>query len=142
TIDLRTAPPRLGFHGNAFAGGGALGLNRFGGALSYGAERWSIGGGISRAAYTKGIHGNDAAENSSYRGRFDARPWRGGEMSVRVYGSDSFVRLNSSPDRFGAMPPPNAGIIDARDGVNFTADSDDSDDTQRAKFFNGQIVLS
>jgi outer membrane cobalamin receptor len=142
TIDLRTAPPQLGFHGNAFAGVGGLGMNRFGGGLSYAAERWSLGGGISRMAYTKGIDGNDDADNISYRTRFDAKPWRGGDISVRLYGSSSFVRLNSDPDTFGVLPPTNATIIDADEGVNFIADTDDPDNTQRAKFFNGQVVVS
>jgi outer membrane receptor protein involved in Fe transport len=33
-------------------------------------------------------------------------------------------------------------VIDAREGVNFIPDVDDPDDTQRSRFFNGQIVLN
>lgn len=142
TIDLRTAPTPNGFHGNAFAGFGGLGMNRFGGGVSYGSDRWSLGGGISRMAVTDGIDGNDDADNLSVRGRFDAKPWNKANISVRLYNSNSFVRLNSDPDTFGSLPPTNATIIDAEEGVNFVADADDPDNTQRSKFFIGQIVFN
>jgi len=142
TIDIRSAAVRKGFHGNAFAGIGGLGMNRFGGGISFGGERWSLGGGISRSAVTKGIDGDDDADNISSRGRFDAKPWRGANVSVRLYNSNSFVRLNSDPDTFGALPPTNATIIRADEGVNFISDTDDPDNTQRSKFLNGQVVFA
>ncbi len=142
TIDLQTAPARSGFHGNAFAAAGGLGMNRFGGGVSYGSDKWSLGGGISRIAFTKGIDGDDDADNISVRGRFDAKPWNKATLSVRLYNSNSFVRLNSDPDTFGILPPTNATIINAEEGINFISDTDDPDNTQRSKFLNGQIVFS
>jgi len=49
--------------------------------------------------------------------------------------------LNSNPDTLNALFS-NRGIIDADEGVNFTPDADDPDDSQRSRFFNGQFVVS
>ena len=42
----------------------------------------------------------------------------------------------------GILPPTNATIIDAQQGVNFVFDTDDPDSTQESDFFNGQLVVN
>jgi outer membrane receptor protein involved in Fe transport len=144
TIDFQTPAPPSGWHGQVSGAGGGLGFGRFRGNVSYGTDdaKYGFNTGISRTVYTKGIDGNDDANNTNWQGRFDAKPTSRTSISARFFFSDAFVKLNSDPDTFGTLPPTNATIIDAIEGANFVADVDDPDNTQDSNFFNGQFVIN
>lgn len=143
TVDFQTPKPRSGWHGNVSGAFGGLGLKRFRAGISnsFFGDRLGFNVGGSRTDYSKGIDGDDDAENSSFQTRIEARPFDKTSISGRIFVSDAKVRLNSSPDTFGALPDPTA-IIDARSGINFIPDADDPDSLQRSKFFSGQIVVT
>lgn len=144
TIDLQTPSPQPGPHGQVSYAGGGLGLHRFRGNLTDGTRdgKFGFNAAVARTAFTEGIDGNDNAHNTNFQGRLQFQPTFDTNISARFFVSDAFVRLNSDPDTLGGLPPTNAGIITARPGVNFTADVDDPDNTQRSKFLNGHVSVS
>jgi iron complex outermembrane receptor protein len=141
-IDLKTPAPTNGFHGQVSGAAGGLGLGRFRANVSDSTDSGDLGfnAAVSRTVYTKGVDGDDDAKNTNVQGRVDIRPFASTRISGRLFFSDAFVRLNSNPDTISA-PASNFGVIDAREGVNFVPDADDPDDTQRSRFFNGQILF-
>ncbi|CAN5762389.1 TonB-dependent receptor [soil metagenome] len=144
TIDFQTPKPQSGLHGNISGAFGDLGLGRFRGNISDGTTDGKFGFniGVSRTVYTKGIDGEDDAHNTNFQTRIEYNPFEATNISARFFVSDAYVRLNSSPDTFGTLPPSNATIIDANQGVNFVFDQNDADNFQKSKFFNGQLVLT
>lgn len=143
TVDFRTPEAREGVHGQVSGAAGGLGLGRFRGNLSYGIaeDLFGISGGLSRTAYTKGIDGEDNAGNTNFQTRVDFNPFSSTTFSGRIFLSDAKVRLNSSPDTFGPLPPATT-IIDAREGVNFISDVNDPDSLQKARAFTGQFTAT
>ena len=143
TLDFQTPRTGPGVHGQIGGAFGGLGLGRFRSNLSYGSSdhKFGIGGGVSRTAYTKGIDGNDNAANTNFQTRVDYNPFSKTNLSGRFFVSDANVRLNSSPDTVGPLPPTTT-IIDAREGVNFVPDVDDPDSIQDSRFFTGQFFVT
>jgi outer membrane receptor protein involved in Fe transport len=143
-VDFRTPEAETGTHGQIGGAFGGLGLGRFRGNISHGTNdgRFGIGAGLSRTVYTKGVDGNDRAENTNFQGRIDARPFDKTMVSGRFFFSDANVHLNSNPDTAGPLPASNAVIIDAIPNVNFVPDVDDPDDLQKSRFFSGQFVIN
>ena len=143
-IDFQTPAPQQGWHGQFSGAAGGLGLGRFRGNISDGSSDGKLGFnlGVSRTVYTKGIDGDDDANNTNLQTRIEFRPTSRTNLSGRFFFSDAFVRLNSNPDTTLNVPASNFGIIDAREGINFVPDADDPDDTQKSRFFDGQLVLS
>lgn len=144
TIDFRTPEARSGTHGQIGGALGGLGLGRFRGNISHGTSdgKFGIGAGISRTVYWDGIDGDDRAANTNLQTRFDANPFAKTSISGRIFFSDANVRLNSSPDTKGSPPSANSTIIDARAGVNFVFDANDPDNSQKSRFFDGQLVVN
>jgi vitamin B12 transporter len=142
TIDFQTPKPQNGWHGQIGGAFGGLGLGRFRGNTSYGTDKFGFNIGVSRTSYTKGIDGEDDANNTNFQSRIEYNPFTKTNISARFFLSDADVRLNSSPDTFGVLPVSNATILDAKQGVNFVFDANDPDNKQKSKFFNGQIVLT
>lgn len=144
TVNFITPTARKGWHGQLSGNFGELGFGRFRGVTSYGSDdgKYGLNIGFSRTAFTKGIDGEDNANNTSFQPRFDLKPTNRTNISARFYFSDAFVRLNSSPDTLGTLPPDNTTIIDAREGVNFVADANDPDNFQKARFFSGVFSVS
>ncbi len=142
-LNFQTPRPAQGFHGQVSGAAGGLGLGRFRTNLSYGTpdSKFGISGAVSRTAYTEGIDGDDNAGNTNAQSRVEFRPFSSTKLSGRFFVSDAKVRLNSSPDTFGVLPPA-ATIIDAREGINFTPDVDDPDSVQKSRFFVGQFAAS
>lgn len=140
TIDFQTPSAREGIHGQVSGAAGGLGLGRFRGNISYGDadQKFGVSGAISRTAFTKGIDGEDNAGNTNFQSRFDYNPFSKTNLSARFFVSDANVRLNVSPDTFGAMPP-TTDVIDARENVNFLPDQNDPDSIQDSRFFTGQF---
>ena len=143
-VDFHTPTARSGTHGQIGGAFGGLGLGRFRGNISHGLNngKFGIGAGVSRTVYTKGIDGDDDAHNTNFQSRIDANPWEKTSISGRIFYSDANVKLNSSPDTFGTLPATNATIIDAKRGVNFVFDANDPDNSQKSRFFDGQIVIN
>jgi iron complex outermembrane receptor protein len=143
-IDLQTPQAESGTHGQIGGALGGLGLGRFRGNVSHGTagRRFGIGAGLSRTVYTRGVDGDDRAENTNFQTRMDVKPFDSTNISGRIFFSDAKVRLNSNPDTFGTLPPSNAVIIDANPNVNFIPDVNDPDDFQRSRFFSGQFVIN
>lgn len=143
-VSFETPSARKGTHGQIGGNFGGMGFGRFRGTLSHGSRngKWGIGGGVSRTAYTKGIDGDDNADNTNFQLRSDLHPTKWTTISGAFFYSNAKVRLNSSPDTFGTLPASNSTIIDADPFVNFTPDEDDPDALQRSKFFSGHINAS
>ena len=143
-VDFKTPQAESGTHGQIGGAFGGLGLGRFRGNISHGTAggRFGIGAGLSRTVYTKGVDGDDRAENTNFQTRVDAKPFSKTNISGRIFFSDAKVRLNSNPDTFGTLPPSNAVVIDAIPNVTFVPDVNDPDDFQRSRFFSGQFVIN
>jgi len=144
TIDFQTPTARSGTHGQIGGAFGGLGLGRFRGNISHGTEsgKFGITAGVSRTAYTKGIDGDDNANNTNLQTRIDANPFGKTSISGRIFFSDADVRLNTDPDTLGTLPPTNATIINAQRGINFTFDANDPDRRQDSRSFSGQFVVN
>jgi iron complex outermembrane receptor protein len=166
TIDFQTPKPQTGFHGNLSGAFGGYGLGRFRGNVSNGTAdgKFGFNFGASRTVYTKGIDGEDDANNTNIQSRIEYNPFERTNISARFFISDAFVRLNSNPNFIpSALPASAATIIDAvplsreelrryengtplnqlnRGNANFIPDANDPDNSQRSKFFNGQAVLT
>ncbi len=144
TIDLQTPLPQDGWHGQLSGAAGGLGLGRFRGNISkgFGDGKFGFNAALARTVYTKGIDGDDDANNINFQSRVEINPTEKTNLSFRAFYSDAFVALNSNPDTLGVSPPTNSGIIDAKADVNFVADANDPDNSQRSKFLNGQFVVT
>lgn len=144
TVDFQTPEARRGTHGQISGAFGGLGLGRFRGNVSHGTEsgKFGINAGLSRTVYTKGIDGDDEANNTNFQTRVDANPFSRTSISGRIFFSDADVRLNSSPDTTGALPASNATIINAIPNVTFIPDINDPDNRQDSRFFSGQFVVN
>lgn len=140
TIDLQTPGARKGTHGQIGGAFGGLGLGRFRGNLSHGADKFGVTAGVSRTAYTKGIDGQDNASNTNFQSRIDLLPTNKLVLSGRIFFSDAKVRLNASPDTFGTLPTNTSTIINANAGVNFMPDANDPDSFQRSRSLTGQFA--
>ena len=143
TVDFQTPAPPSGWHGQISGAAGGLGMGRFRGNISKGTAdgKFGFNAAVSRTVFTKGIDGNDDAQNTNLQSRADIKPWSGTDISARIFFSDAFADLNSSPDIFGTPPASTDRIINAVPGVNFVTDADDPDLSQRSRFFTGQLVL-
>lgn len=144
TVDFQTPEAKSGTHGQIGGAFGAFGLGRFRALISRGSEdgKFGITAGVSRTVYTKGIDGDDAAHNTNFQTRIDAKPFTRTTISGRLFFSDANVRLNSNPDTFGTLPASNATIISAIPRVNFSPDVNDPDALQKSRSFSGQFSVN
>lgn len=144
TVDFQTPEAKSGTHGQIGGAFGGLGLGRFRGNISHGTEsgKFGITAGVSQTAYTKGIDGDDNANNTNFQTRIDANPFSKTSISGRIFVSDADVRLNSDPDTAGLPPASSATVINAEPNVTFVPDVNDPDKIQRSKFFSGQFVVN
>lgn len=144
TVDFQTPRPQTGPHGQFSYAAGGLGLHRFRGNITDGTKDGKFGFNLAaaRTVYTKGIDGEDDAQNTNVQSRIEWNPGSRTNISGRLFISNAYIRLNSGPDTFGTLPPSNSTIIDARPGVNFVPDQNDPISNQKSRFFNGQIVLT
>jgi len=164
-VDFQTPKPQSGWHGQISGALGGLGLTRFRGNTSYGTDdgKYGFNIGASRTNYEDGIDGDDDAANNGFQGRLELNPFKNTNISARIFISDAFVNLNTTPDTIGPMPPTNATIIDAeplsiseleryasgtptaslnRGSANFIPDANDPDSVQKSKFFIGQAAVT
>ncbi len=164
TVDFQTPKPQSGFHGNVAGAFGGYGLGRFRANVSDGTKDGKIGFNLggARTVYTRGIDGQDNAHNTNFQSRVEYNPFSKTNISGRIFVTDAYVRLNSSPDTFFSTPLPSpATIIDAvslsreqleslnngqtvinRGNANFRADLNDPDAFQKSQAFTGQLALT
>ena len=164
TVNFQTPKPQSGFHGNVGGAFGGYGLGRFRANVSDGTKDGKIGFNVggARTVYTKGIDGQDDAHNTNFQSRVEYNPFSKTNVSGRIFVTDAYVRLNSSPDTFfGTVFPSPTGIIDAvplsreqlkslnngqtltnRGNANFVADLNDPDNFQKSQSFIGQLALT
>lgn len=163
-VDIQTPRPPSGFHGQFSSAFGGYGLQRYRGNVSDGTNNGKFGYtlGVSRTLYTKGIDDDDDAHNTNFQSRIEYNPTSRTNLSGRFFVSDAFVKLNSNPDTIGPLPATTT-IIDAiplaipelnryaagtpigslnRGTANFIPETNDPDNFQKSKFFNGQFVLT
>ncbi|HEX9930053.1 MAG TPA: TonB-dependent receptor [Pyrinomonadaceae bacterium] len=150
--------PRFSFLGE----GGGLGLlrgraNFAGGAFS---DKFKYSLGAQHTNLSKGVDGDDAARNTNGVAKLSFALNEKTTVSARFYGSDSFVQLNSNPDTIGVLAT--NGIIEARPlsrdelkryengtsrnqlnagNATFIPDQNDSDASQKSRFFNFHTAL-
>ena len=166
TIDFQTPKPQSGFHGQVGGAFGGYGLGRFRANVSDGTKDGKIGFNIggARTVYTKGIDGQDDAHNTNFQTRVEYNPFSKTNVSGRIFVTDAYVRLNSSPNTaFGTASPSSATILDAvplsrdelrryengtafpalnRGNANFVPDANDPDAFQKSQTFVGQLALT
>lgn len=144
TVDLQTPIPQAGWHGQVSGAAGGFGMGRFRGNVSKGTSdgRFGFNAALARTVFTKGIDGDDRANNTNFQSRAEFNPFSGTNISARFFVSDAFVALNSSPDTLDILPLSNRTIINAVPNVNFVFDADDPDASQKSRFFNGQVVIT
>ncbi|HEY6801954.1 MAG TPA: TonB-dependent receptor plug domain-containing protein [Pyrinomonadaceae bacterium] len=150
-------------HGSVLAEGGGLGMFRGRGQVAGGANNNKIvySAGFSELNVVHGIDGDDESRNTSGQGRVLFRLSPTSTLSGRIYGANSRVNLNNSPDAIGTVPA--TGIIEAvrlpiseqrryESGVpisslnvgnaNFIGAANDSDNLRKASFFSGAIAFT
>jgi iron complex outermembrane receptor protein len=140
-IDFQTPDPQQGWHGQFSSAFGGMGLSRWRGNISNATDdgKFGFNAAISRTVYTKGIDGDDNANNVNFQSKLIFQPTSKTTVSGRFFVSDAFVRLNSDPDVVSAgVPASTSVIVQAIPDVTFIPDADDPDNIQRSKFFDGQ----
>ncbi len=164
-IDFRTPTSQKGFHGELSTTFGGLGLKRVHGSVSDATSNGKFGFnlGVSRTVYSEGIDKDDDAHNTNALSRIEFNPFAKTKISVRFYGGDAFVKLNSNPDTIGNLPSSNRQIIRAvplpiseldryvrgafafqlnSGNATFIPDTNDPDAFQKSQFFGAQIALT
>jgi iron complex outermembrane receptor protein len=148
--------------GEFLAEGGGLGFVRGRAGISGGLHNKALFSAvISHNNYQDGIDGDDAAHNTS--GKAGARFVINDKTQItsRFYVSDGFVRLNSSPDTIGTLPPITSivtafalspeelhryeagtpiGSLNAN-GATFIPDADDPDSFAKSRFYDFNVAL-
>ena len=148
-------------HGNILLEGGGLGLFRGRAQVAGGNNRFLYSAGATHLNVANGIDGDDAARNTSGKGRVTLRLSPTTTLSGRLYAGTSFVQLNSNPSVIGTFPA--ATIVDAvplplaelrryeagvllgqlnLDGATFTPDANDPDASAASRFLNGAITFT
>ncbi|MCO6509440.1 MAG: TonB-dependent receptor [Aridibacter famidurans] len=138
-VDLRTAEPRRGFHGDFATEVGGLGFKRLIAGLNGGTDAFAVGGTFGRTIVSDGIDGDDDLNSNSVMARVDARPGQGTYLGGRIFASKVNFDLNSNPEALGDVT--GMGIIDAGEGVNFIADANDPDNVQESDLLGYQLRL-
>jgi iron complex outermembrane receptor protein len=131
-------------HGEVSAEGGGLGFFRGTARLAGGAwgDRLVYSAGLGHLNVMSGLDGDDRVRNTSGQGFAQLRLAPRTRLSGRVFGSGAFTGLNLSPSvPAGAAIPP-TGIVEAREGRNFTAQVNDPDSRRTSRFLAGLITLT
>ncbi len=128
--------------GNVLVEGGGLGLFRGRAHMSGGAlhDRLQGSAGLGHLNVTQGVDDQNPARNTSGQGYLAYRLSSNTQVSARLYGADSFVRLNVDPQAIGSLP--SSGIVPAVPGASFRAALADPDYSRAGRFLAGAIALS
>lgn len=151
------------FHGSLLGEGGGLGMFRGRAQVAGGADdnKLLYSAGFSQLNVANGIDGHDETRNTSGQGRVLFRLKPNITLSGRIYGANSRLELNNSPEAIGNIPP--TGIINAvplsaaeldryEAGVpafhlnvgnaTFIPAANDPDNLRKANFFSGAVVFT
>jgi iron complex outermembrane receptor protein len=103
------------FHGDVSGEGGGLGLLRGVARAAGGAwhDRLRYSGGLGHLNVMEGVDGDDRYRNSSAQGGVQIRVTPGAQFTARIFATDSFAGLNSSPSAGPAANLPPRGIVRA-----------------------------
>ena len=128
--------------GNVLLEGGGLGLFRGRAHVSGGAfgDRLQYSAGLGHLNVTRGADDRSPARNTSGQGYLSYRINPDTRISGRLYGGDSFVRLNVEPQGIGALPA--TGIVPATAGVTFQPAMADPDYSRAGRFIAGAVTLT
>jgi iron complex outermembrane receptor protein len=149
-------------YGNLLVEGGSLGHLRgrgwFGGATRN--DRIAYSGGVSHLNVRNGIDGDDPARVTNGQGGIEFRWNPQTSVSFRIYGADSFLKLNTSPQTIGNIPA--SGIVVAESlnpselrryelgtdlaqlapgAATFVPSANDPDSIRRGKFVSAGLAL-
>jgi vitamin B12 transporter len=128
--------------GSILAEGGSLGTMRgraqVAGSLMQ--DRIQYSAGLAHVNVMSGVDGDDPFRDTSVQGRIGYRLSSSTLLSARLFGADSFSKLNSSPMQTGVLPA--TGIVPAVAGVTFLPGADDPDSTHAGRFLSGALVLT
>ncbi|HUS06145.1 MAG TPA: TonB-dependent receptor, partial [Bryobacteraceae bacterium] len=127
------------FHGSFDAEGGGLGLFRSAAKGAGGAwkDRLRYTTGVSHLNVMRGIDGNDRYRNTSAQGFAQLALYPGAMLTARIYASDAYSDLNSSPYAVAASRLPNTEFVTAIANVTFIPSPDDPDSRRSARYFSG-----
>jgi iron complex outermembrane receptor protein len=147
--------------GNILLEGGSLGMFRGRAQMAGGSkgDRVVYSAGVSHLNVTEGVDGEDPARDTSAQGRISFRLSPTIQLVGRIFGVDSFSKVNSSPQ---ALPGLSAGIINAIPlstgalrsfetgtplaglpvgSATYIPAADDPDSTRAAHFITGALML-
>ncbi|MEO8051667.1 MAG: TonB-dependent receptor [Acidobacteriota bacterium] len=127
--------------GSLLAEGGSLGTMRgrvqvAGGGLG---NRLQYSAGLAYTDVTRGVDGDDPFRDASVQGSASYRLSNSLLIRARLFGADSFAKLNSDPLQAATVPA--SGIINAIPFVTFLPGADDPDHRRSARFVNGALTL-
>ncbi|HEY1212415.1 MAG TPA: TonB-dependent receptor [Bryobacteraceae bacterium] len=148
-------------HGSVLVEGGGLGLFRGSTVVAGGTknDRVQYSAGLMHLNVTEGVDGDDPARISSAQGRVAFRLSPGIQVIARFLGSDSFSKLNNSPQAIAnypaglipAVPLTGLGLAQFNAGTPLSRISlgsatyipsvDDPDYTQHSRFETGALSL-
>lgn len=159
-FDIRTDDGGGKFHGSLLGEGGGRGFGR--GQIQIGEgffdNRFKYSSGFQQTYVGKGIDGDDLARNTTANGKAIFALNQKTNIFGSIFGANSFVQLNSSPDFLGAFPA-NA-IVEARPlsrselrryengasrsslnfgDATFIPDANDPDASQKSRFLNFNV---
>jgi iron complex outermembrane receptor protein len=111
-VNLLTAEGGGSLRGGLLFEGGSLGALRgranVTGGLAEDRVTYSLG--LTRLDVSKGVDGDDAADNTSGQGRAHLRISSNAGLVVRLYGANASTYLNATPRTVGTLP---RGVVDA-----------------------------
>jgi vitamin B12 transporter len=127
--------------GSVLTEGGSLGTMRgraqvAGGGLN---DRLQYSAGLAYMDVTRGVDGDDPFRDASVQGSLSYRLSSTTLLRARLFGGDSFAKINSNPTQAATVPA--SGIIEAIPFVTFLPGADDPDNRRAARFLNGALSL-
>lgn len=128
-------------HGEISTEGGGLGFFRGLARMSGSAakDRLQYSAGVAHMNVTRGVDGDDRARNASLQGSSQYLFSPRSRLSARVWATDTFVQLNSSPYAGATANLPARGLINAVPQVTFITGLNDPDARRAGKQFSGLI---
>ncbi len=127
--------------GSLLAEGGSLGSMRARAQLAGGSlgDRLQYSAALAHVNVTQGVDGDDPFRDTSLQASMGYRLSTSTLLRLRLFGGDSFAKLNSSPLQAATLPA--SGIIDAVPFVTFLPGADDPDSKRAGRFLNAALSL-
>ena len=127
--------------GSVLAEGGSLATMRGRAQVAGGAwnDRLQYSAGVAYLDVIRGVDGDDPFRDASAQASVSYRLSSSMLLRMRLFGGDSFAKLNSEPLQAATLPA--NGIIDAVPFVTFLPGADDPDSRRAGRFLNGALTL-